>query len=258
MNRTFTQDIKQSLSSWRYWISVSIVDIKNKYSRTLLGPLWVTGTVAVTIFAMGPLFGIIFQRPIDSYLLHLSTGMVFWIYISSCISESCGAFIENITIIKNTSKPIYIYIFRIISRNTIVLLHNLIIPILIAAYFGYLSMHIFFLMPAIAISIVLVCLISLPVAMICSRYRDFVPLTQNILQLFFFLTPIFWVAGTNTERFRLLHLNPFDYIISLLRSPFYGEYDIFKIGVIFIFIIIFFILSAILYIKFYKKLSYWL
>jgi len=166
MNRTFTQDITQSLSFWRYWVGISIVDIKNKYSRTVLGPIWVTGTVAITIFAMGPLFGIIFQRPIDSYLLHLSTGMVFWIYISSCISESCGAFIENITIIKNTNKPLYIYIFRIISRNTIVLLHNLIIPILIAVYFGYLSMNIFFLIPAIAICIVLVSLISLPVAMI--------------------------------------------------------------------------------------------
>ena len=144
MDKTFIQDITQSLSYWRYWVSVSIVDIKNKYSRTLFGPLWVTGTVAVTIFAMGPLFGIIFNRPLDSYLLHLSTGMVFWIYISSCISESCGAFIENVTIIKNTNKPLYIYIFRIISRNTIILLHNLIIPILIAAYFGYLTINIFF------------------------------------------------------------------------------------------------------------------
>ena len=53
MDKTFIQDITQSLSYWRYWVSVSIVDIKNKY-RTLFGPLWVTGTVAVTIFAMGP------------------------------------------------------------------------------------------------------------------------------------------------------------------------------------------------------------
>jgi len=258
MNRSFTQDIIDSFKLWRYWFNVSSIDIKNKYSRTLFGPIWVTGTVAITIFAMGPLFGIIFNRPLDSYLLHLSTGMVFWIYISSCIGESCGAFIENITIIKNTDKPLYIYVFRIISRNTLVLFHNLIIPILIAAYFGYLSMNIFFLLPALVITIILVASLSFPIAIICSRYRDFIPLTQNILQLFFFLTPIFWVAGTSTERFRLLHLNPFDYVISLLRSPFYSEYDVYKISILFLFILFFTILSVVLYNRFCKKLSYWL
>ena len=98
--------------------------------------------------------------------------MTFWIYISSTISESCGAFIENIDIIKNTNKPKYIYIFRIVSRNTIVMLHNLIIPLLIAFYFGYLSIYIFTLIPVIAITVLLLCLISFPVGVISTRYRD--------------------------------------------------------------------------------------
>ena len=35
----------------------------------MLGPFWITGTVAVTIFAMGPLFGVLFNRPMDTYLI---------------------------------------------------------------------------------------------------------------------------------------------------------------------------------------------
>ena len=163
---------------------------------------------------------------------------------------SCGAFIENIDIIKNTDKPKYIYIFRIVSRNTIVMLHNLIIPLLIAFYFGYLSIYIFTLIPVIAITVLLLCLISFPMGVISTRYRDFIPFTQNILQLFFFLTPIFWVAGTETARFTFLHLNPFDYILTLLRMPFYGSYNSLTLIIIILFMLIFYFIALILFKKF--------
>lgn len=256
--KSFYKDISSSISHWRYWYKVSLIDIKNKYSRTMLGPFWITGTVAVTIFAMGPLFGVLFNRPMDTYLLHLATGMVFWLYISTTISESCHAFIENASLIKNTNKPIYIYVFRIVSRNTIIMLHNLIIPILVALYYGYLSYNIIFIIPMIVIVTILLSLISLPVGIMSTRYRDFIPLTQNILQLFFFLTPIFWVAGTATERFKFLYLNPFDYILTLLRMPFYGIYNMTTLYMVLIFIFIFYILSLLLYKKYSRMISYWL
>ena len=71
-NQSLNKDILISLSYWRYWLKLGFLDIKNKYRRTFLGPIWVTGTVAVIIFAVGPLYGVIFNRPIDTYLLHLA------------------------------------------------------------------------------------------------------------------------------------------------------------------------------------------
>ncbi len=257
-NYTMSSDIKESLIQWKFWLNMSVLDIKNKYIRTVLGPFWVTGTVAVTIIAIGPVFGVIFDRPLDSYLLHLATGMTFWIYISSSIGESCGVFLENATIIKNTDKPKYIYIFRIISRNTIILFHNITIPVLIGAYFGFFSYNLIFLVPFIILTSLLLALIALPVGILSTRYRDFIPFVQNILQLFFFLTPIFWVAGTATARFSFLHLNPFDYLLRALRMPFYSTYDFKTFVIIFIFMIIFYLLSVLLYKKYSNKISYWL
>lgn len=257
-NTSFFSDIYRSILLWRYWYRISLIDIKNKYSRTKLGPFWITGTVAVTIFAMGPLFGVLFNRPMDTYLLHLATGMVFWLYISTTIGESCHAFIENAALIKNTNKPKYMYVFRIVSRNTIIMLHNISIPIIVALYYGNLSINIFMIIPIICLVVILLSLISYPVGIMSTRYRDFIPLIQNILQLFFFLTPIFWVAGTASERFKFLYLNPFDYILSIMRSPFYGTYDLNNILMLFVFMIIFFIVSSVLYKKYTTKISYWL
>jgi ABC-type polysaccharide/polyol phosphate export permease len=257
-NNILHKDVLESLSYWRYWLKLGFLDIKNKYRRTFLGPLWVTGTVAVIIFAVGPLYGVIFNRPIDTYLLHLATGMTFWLFISSTISELCTAFIDNSNIIKNSSKPVHIFLFRIVSRNTLILLHNIIIPILIALYYGFLSTNIFFLIPAILILVLFLCVIALPISLLSTRFRDLIPLTQNILQLFFFLTPIFWVAGTEMERFSLLHLNPFDYFISLARMPFYSEYNSVTVYIIMIFILIFYVFSNYLFSKYSNKVSYWL
>ncbi len=258
MREKLNSDIKNSIEYWRYWFRLSFLDIKNRYRRTFLGPLWVTGTVAVIIFAVGPLYGVIFNRPIDTYLLHLATGMTFWLFLSSTISELSTCFIDNTSIIKNSNKPFYIFLFRIISRNTIILFHNLIIPILIALYYGFLSLNILFLLPVIIILLLFLCIIALPVSLLSTRYRDLIPLIQNVLQLFFFLTPIFWVAGTEMERFSLLHLNPFDYFISLARMPFYSIYNPNTLYVIFIFMFIFYQFSSFLYKKYSNKISYWL
>lgn len=252
------KDILESLRYWRYWLKLGYLDIKNKYRRTFLGPLWVTGTVAVIIFAVGPLYGVIFNRPIDTYLLHLATGMTFWLFLSATISEVSTSFIDNANVIKNSNKPLHIFIFRIIARNTIILLHNLIIPVLIALYYGFLSINILFLFPVIFVLVLFLFMVSMPVTILSTRFRDLIPLIQNVLQLFFFLTPIFWVAGTEMQRFSLLHLNPFDYFISLARMPFYNVYEPITLYFIFIFTFFFYLLSYFLFNKYSTKTSYWL
>ena len=62
-----------------------------------------------------------------------------------------------------------------------VMLHNLIIPLLIAFYFGYLSIYIFTLIPVTCggyhplgnMKNIIIILISFPVGVISTRYRDF-------------------------------------------------------------------------------------
>ena len=259
MNReNINNDVINSISYWRYWLELGFLDIKNKYKRTLLGPIWSTGTVAIIIFAVGPIYGVIFNRPTDTYLLHLATGMTFWLFLSCTISELCTCFIENTSIIKNSNRPLFIFLFRIIARNTIILMHNLLIPILIALYYDFLSLYILFLFPVIIILILFLSIIAFPISLLSTRFRDLIPLTQNILQLFFFLTPIFWVAGTEMERFSFLYLNPFDYLLTLARMPFYSMYDSTILYSIFVFMFILYISSYYLFNKYSKRISYWL
>jgi ABC-type polysaccharide/polyol phosphate export permease len=49
------------------------------------------------------------------------------------------------------------------------------------------------------------------------------PVVVNLIQVMFFLTPIIWKAEQLSEaRQKLIHLNPFFYLLELLREPLLG------------------------------------
>jgi len=251
-------ELYSSILNWRIWLYYSIQDIKNKYSRSVLGPFWITLSMAVTIFAMGPLYGIMFSQGDNYFILYLSTGLVFWAFISGVISESSTAFIANETFIKQTVLPKYIYVFRIISRNLIILFHNILIPLIVSLYFGKLTTTVFLLIPVLVLVTIFLFFISVTLGFFCSRYRDLIPLVNNFVQLAMFVTPVFWIHPDPFKSY-FLKFNIFFYLLSILRAPFYGEF----IDMSFIYIVLFSLLCAAcislyVYEKYYRKLVYWL
>ncbi|TGT79095.1 ABC transporter permease, partial [bacterium M00.F.Ca.ET.157.01.1.1] len=67
--------------------------------------------------------------------------------------------------------------------------------------------------------------IMLILAVLCARYRDMTQVMQNLLQVMMYLTPIMWMPRTLPEGIsqRLLDLNPFYHLISVVRDPLLGE-----------------------------------
>jgi len=250
-------DLFEALTNWRIWYHYSIQDIKNKYSRSFIGPFWITISMTVTIFAMGPLYGVLFSQGDNAFTLYLATGLVFWGFISNTLLESCTAFIGNESFIKQTTLPKYIYIFRILSRNLIVLAHNISIPILIALFYEKLSFKIIYLFPIIALVCFFLFFASVVVAFFCSRYRDLIPLVGNILQLSMFLTPVFWIHP-DPKRLTFLNYNIFSYLINLLRAPFNcGNISSNDINVIVVVTVTITFLAIVLYQMYSKRVVYW-
>jgi ABC-type polysaccharide/polyol phosphate export permease len=65
--------------------------------------------------------------------------------------------------------------------------------------------------------------IALIVGPICTRFRDFPPIITNLLQMFFFITPIVF-KPESLERARwIIHFNPFSYMVQAIRGPLLGQ-----------------------------------
>jgi ABC-type polysaccharide/polyol phosphate export permease len=250
-------EVFDSLKLWRVWLSYSIQDIKNKYSRSVIGPFWITLSMAVTVFAMGPLYGILFSQTQTEYVLYLATGIIFWSFISSVISDATMVFISNESFIKQTKFPKIIYFLRMISRNILMLAHNILIPILIAIFYGRFTFEILYLIPAFILIVLFLFSISITIAILCTRYRDLIPFVNNLIQLAMFMTPVFWLHP-NSSRSLYLSLNPFYYLLDSLRSPFYGEVNFYNLGVILLMLVVSLTISLYFYNKYSRRLVYWL
>ncbi len=258
MSNDFIMQLKNALTHWPAWYFYAAQDIKNKYSRSVFGPLWITISIAVTIFAMGPLYSVLFKVSGDNYYIHLATGLVFWSFIAGTLAESCVAFIANESFIKQTKLPLFIYIARVIMRNSIILLHNLLVVALIVLYQGSLSIKMFYFIPNFILLVPILFFSSYVLATVCARFRDVAPLVSNVLQLFMFLTPIFWTVSAVTERSKYILFNPFNYLISSLRNPIMGINDLSIYPILLGMLLIFVILSYIFHVLYSKKVVYWL
>src|SRR3712207_5953028 len=85
--------------------------------------------------------------------------------------------------------------------------------------------------PAFALLMVNGAWVALLLGIITTRFRDLTPITQSIVQLMFFLTPIVWIYDdlvnspnpAVAERARLAEFNPFLHFVEIVRAPLLGS-----------------------------------
>ncbi|MEJ2767084.1 ABC transporter permease [Mycetohabitans sp. B46] len=199
-------------------------DIRQRYRRSMLGPLWLTVSMGVMIAAMGPLYGTLFGYDPVSFIPHLTLGLMFWGFISGQINDFGEAFSASSHYLRQMRLPLSMFVFRVMYRHTIILAHNILVYVIIWAV---LPVHLNVSLLCLPFAAVLVlanlfwigCLVSI----FCTRFRDMQPVISNLIQVMFFLTPIIWKAEQLPEaRKNLLHLNPFFYLLELMREPLLG------------------------------------
>src|SRR3990167_7170629 len=61
------EDITDGCKKWRIWLMLAYQDIKLRYRRSVLGPFWITMSMAITVYSMGYLYGHLFHIPIQEY-----------------------------------------------------------------------------------------------------------------------------------------------------------------------------------------------
>ena len=86
------KDIKEAIKQHDLWRTLAWYDILGRYRRSVLGPIWITLSMAVTVSAMGPLYGSLFNFDPTEFIPHLLLGLIFWALMSSVITESVHTF----------------------------------------------------------------------------------------------------------------------------------------------------------------------
>lgn len=216
-------ELADSLRLWRLWVSMGVTDIKQRYRNSALGPIWLASGLALTIAGMSLLYSQILHVPYRDFAPHLAAGLMIWTFISSTATESCYAYVWAEGLIKSLQVPYFVYIFRVITRNFIVLAHNLVVVAIIWVLFDKITL----IKPLeCLLGIVLVTLFSVGMATVFASigavFKDFYQIVIQIFQILIFITPVFWLPSSVGPRSAFLHLNPFYYLLEAIREPLLG------------------------------------
>ncbi|MDA9086253.1 ABC transporter permease [Methylophilaceae bacterium] len=248
-------------------ISVSYIlawqDVLLRYKRTKVGAFWLTFNISVMITVLSFIFGSLLSQPASTFVPFIALGFIFWNFITSTIDDSCEAYVSSGDIILQINLPLSVHIYRVVIKNIIILLHNIIIIPLIYIIFGNginLTDFLFSILGFILISLNLTW-ISFLVAIVCLRYRDLMVIIKNFMFVSFYFTPILWSIEMMPSQLNesFVMLNPFYNLIDVVRTPLLSK----SVNLSsYYYSVILFLLGTITAYYFYKKynnrVAYWI
>jgi len=217
-------DIKKSLNSWRLWSLLGWLEVRQRYSRSKLGPLWLTISMGVMVGTLGVVYGSLFGQELGDYLPMLAISIVVWNLFSGIVTEGSQAYIASAHYIRQINTPYMIYILQVLWRNFIIFCHNAIIVIIVMAVFGVKSWQ---NVPIAFIGLGFVMFnalwIAVIVAIISARYRDLPQIISALLQVAFYVTPILFSGEMlRAKHAWIVDFNPMSYLIDAARLPLMG------------------------------------
>jgi homopolymeric O-antigen transport system permease protein len=253
-------DLAEGLSSWQLWASLGWDDIRQRYARSVLGPFWLTLSMAILVFSLGFMYGNLFGTPVPEYLPYIGTGFIIWGFISTCINEGCGTFYLAAPTIKQLPGPLSIYAFRVVWRILIVFMHNITIYLAILVYF--------WIWPGLgnlilaALGLIILCLngvwVSLFLGILSARFRDIPPIVASLVQVAFFLTPILWRADQLPGRAAIVAYNPLLYYVEIVRQPLLGNVPpLSNWAIVLSLTVLGCLLSLAAFTRYRRRLAYW-
>lgn len=253
------KDLYSASKKYELLYAISTEDVKRRYRRSILGPFWITLSMAILISTLGTLYGSLFKIELTTYIPFISAGLVIWGFISQSLSELSTTFVESSHYIKQVKLPLVVYIIRTIARNFIIFLHNLIIIALVLFIFDVaISWQHLMIIPAVLLLLVNLMWVGILISFVSARYRDMAQIITSLLQPIFFFTPIIWTVNLIPDKIYLVDYNPFFHLIEILRMPILGQIPSLLNWIVVISMAIFgSFLSTLCYQKYQHKVPYW-
>jgi lipopolysaccharide transport system permease protein len=217
-------DVVDGLVHWPLWVRLGWNDILQRYRRSVLGPFWLTASMAVMVVTLGGLYAKLFSQPIDDFLPYFCVGLLVWVLLSGYLTEGGALFTGSESYIKQIRLPFSVYVYRSSWAKLIIFAHNFVIYVGVMIYFqkwpGVASL---LALPGLVLVVLNGTALSLTIGVISARFRDVPQVINSIVQILFFITPILWKPGSLKGHAYITDFNPFFHLMEIVRSPLLGN-----------------------------------
>lgn len=222
--RLALEDLAAGYRMSHLWGMLGWHDIRQRYRRSLIGPLWLTISTGIMVLALGVLYAGLFKFDVSTYLPYLGVGLITWSLISTVINESGAVFVSSEQMVRQIKLPFTLHVNRMLWRNVIIFAHNGAIYVAILLYFRFWpGANALWAIPGFALLIANLMWACLLLGLLSARFRDIPQIVANFMQVAFFLTPIMWLPELLSSRPAVVAMNPFHHLIEIVRAPLLGK-----------------------------------
>ena len=197
------------------WSSVKR-EFQSRWTGTQFGPFWLVAQPLATIVIFTVIFANIMRPGMPAhdskfaYSIYLCSGVLTYGLFSEMLGRSVNIFVESANLLKKINfpklcLPIIVLVSSILNFAIIMALFLLFL-LIISAFPGWIILSV---LPVLGIQLMFAMGLGMLLATINVFYRDVQQMVQVILQFWFWLTPIVYVAPTLPPTAqRILDLNP--------------------------------------------------
>ena len=221
MNKT-ARDFAGALRAWPIWWRLGIRDVRAGFRRSTLGAGWIFVNFAVTILAVGIVYGALLGQRAQDFLPFLAAGLLVWTYLTSSIAEGSNAFVASEGYIKQIGISPFIYVFRFFVSISFKMFITLLAFVLVALVIGVeFHVGVIWVLPGLVLLCATSFLLITIFAHLNARFRDAGHLASLALQILFFVTPVIWPPELLRGRSLglIVDLNPAYHLLEIVRQP---------------------------------------
>jgi len=217
--------LKDILRSRKLILELAKRDLKVRYLGSYLGILWAFILPTINILIFWFVFQVGFKsNPVDNFpfILWLLPGIIPWNFFSDSLMGATNSVLDNSYLVKKVVFRVSILpLIRVLSA---LFVHLFFIVFLFIMFFVYgykpsiYNLQVFYYLFATG-SLVLG--LSWITSSLVIFFKDLGQLVAMVLQIGFWLTPIFWTSEILPVKYHfLVKLNPFYYIVEGYRETF--------------------------------------
>ncbi|MHB1117904.1 MAG: ABC transporter permease [Minisyncoccota bacterium] len=205
-------------------------DFKVRYKQTSIGILWAIFQPFMVMVVFSIFFGGLLKVPSDNapYPIFVYTGLLFWQFFSSALSETSNVLIANQSIITKVYFPRLILPLSSVATKFVDFAISAVILGGMMAYYGYTPQLVSIVVLPILLAITFMAAVGggLFLAAVNVKYRDVRFVLPFFIQLLLFVTPVIYPASIAGEYSWVLAFNPMMGVIQSARAVLLGTAQI--------------------------------
>jgi lipopolysaccharide transport system permease protein len=195
-------------------------DLKLRYKRSVMGVAWTLLNPLSELLVLLFIFRIVLPLDIPNYTSFLFAGILVYGWFQLSLFFASNAIVGNRDLLKQPGFPPAILPVAIVTSNLLHFLLALPILLLFLAISGIRPTMTMMALPLlITVQFIMTLGLAYLVAAVHVRFRDTQYLLKVLLQLLFYLSPVFYSANDVPARFQPLYrLNPMVFLIDAYRA----------------------------------------